>query len=88
MNAIIVELIGTLFFVYVILVTGNALAIGAALAIAIFLGGPISGGSFNPAVTLILSAAGKIKANEVLPYILAEVAGALAAFELYKRIKL
>ena len=88
MNAIIVELIGTLFFVYVILVTGNALAIGAALAIAIFLGGPISGGSFNPAVTLMLSAAGKIKANEVIPYILAEVAGALAAFELYKRIKL
>ena len=88
MNAIIVELIGTLFFVYVILVTGNALAIGAALAIAIFLGGPISGGSFNPAVTLILSAAGKIKANDVLPYILAEIAGALAAFELYKRVKL
>jgi glycerol uptake facilitator-like aquaporin len=87
MNAIIVELIGTLFFVYVILVTGNPLAIGAALAIAIFLGGPISGGSFNPAVTLMLSAAGKIKANKVLPYILAEIAGGLAAFELYKRIK-
>jgi len=87
MNAIIVELIGTLFFVYVILVTGNPLAIGAALAIAVFLGGPISGGSFNPAVTLMLSAAGKIKANEVLPYILAEIAGGLAAFELYKRIK-
>jgi glycerol uptake facilitator-like aquaporin len=87
MNAIIVELIGTLFFVYVILVTGNPLAIGAALAIAIFLGGPISGGSFNPAVTLMLSAAGKIKANKVLPYILAEITGGLAAFELYKRIK-
>jgi len=60
MNAILVEFIGTLFFLYVIIATGNALAIGAALAIAVLLGGPISGGCFNPAVTIMMAAAGKL----------------------------
>jgi len=41
MNAILVEFIGTFFFLYVIIETGNAFAIGAALAIAVLVGGPI-----------------------------------------------
>ena len=41
MNKYIVEFLGTLFFLYVILATGNALAIGAALALAILVGGNI-----------------------------------------------
>ena len=48
MNKFLVEFLGTLFFLYVIIATGNALAIGAALAIAIMLGGKISGGNYNP----------------------------------------
>ena len=88
MNKYLVEFLGTLFFLYVIIATGNALAIGAALAIAIMLGGPISGGNFNPAVTIMMAAAGKLKTNDVLPYILSQVAGGLAALELYKRFKL
>ena len=88
MNAILVEFIGTLFFLYVIIATGNALAIGAALAIAVLLGGPISGGCFNPAVTIMMAAGGKLSMNKVLPYILAEVAGGLAALELFKRVKI
>ena len=66
--------------------TGNAFAIGAALAIAITVGGPISGGSFNPAVTIMLAAAKKLPTKEVVPYILAEIAGGLAALELYRRV--
>ena len=85
MNRYIVEFIGTAFFLYVILATGNAFAIGAALAVAIVVGGPISGGSFNPAVTIMLAAAKKLPAKEVVPYILAEIAGGLAALELYRR---
>ena len=88
MNKYLVEFLGTLFFLYVIIATGNALAIGAALAIAIMLGGPISGGNFNPAVTIMLAAAGKLKTSDVLPYILSQVAGGLAALELYKRFKI
>lgn len=88
MNSYIVEFLGTLFFLYVILATGNALAIGAALAIAILVGGPISGGNFNPAVSIMMVSAGKLPKAELIPYILAQVSGGLAALEIYKRVKL
>ena len=88
MNKYLVEFLGTLFFLYIIIATGNAFAIGAALAIAVFLGGPISGGNFNPAVSIMMVAAGKLPINDLVPYILSQVAGGLCAFELSKRIKL
>ena len=87
-NKYLVELLGTLFLLYVILATGNAVAIGAALAIAILIGGAISGGNFNPTVSIMMVAAGKLPKNDLIPYILAQVAGGLAALELYKRVKL
>ena len=87
MNKYVAEFLGTLFFLYVILATGNWLAIGAALAIAVFLGGPISGGNFNPAVTIMMVTAGKQPKSDLLPYILAQVAGGLAALELSKLVK-
>jgi aquaporin Z len=71
---------------FVILTTGNYLAIGAALALGVLLGGSISGGSFNPAVTVSLLAAGKISASDVIPYIIVEIAGGLAGFQLYKML--
>ena len=88
MNKLIVEYLGTLFLMFIILFTGNYLAIGSALAIAILLGGAISGGSFNPAVTIALWAAGKLSASDIIPYIVAEIAGALSAFQLLKFIRL
>lgn len=88
MNKILVEFIGTLFFLYVIIATGNALAIGAALAVAIMIGGPISGGHFNPAVSIMMTVAGKLSTKDALPYIIAQIAGGLVALELSKRVKL
>jgi glycerol uptake facilitator-like aquaporin len=87
-NKYLVEFLGTLFFLYVILAANNAIATGAALAIAIMVGGAISGGYFNPAVAIMMSAAGKISKSDLIPYVLAEVAGGLAALEIYKRVKL
>jgi aquaporin Z len=87
MNKYIVEFLGTLLLTYVILATGNWLAIGAALAVAALLGGAISGGAFNPAVAIAYLSSGKIPSSDVIPYIVAEVAGALAAFELVKIMK-
>ena len=52
-----VEFVGTIFFVYVILATGNPLAIGAALALAILLASKSSGGHFNPAVSIAMPCA-------------------------------
>jgi glycerol uptake facilitator-like aquaporin len=87
MNAVLVEFVGSLLFMYVIILTGNAFAIGAALAFCIFLGGKISGGHFNPAVTVMMVMAKKTDANLLLPYVLAQVAGGLLALEIHKRVK-
>jgi len=85
MNKYLVEFLGTMFLMYVILVTGHWGAIGAALAVAVLLGGAISGGAFNPAVAISLYSAGKIHKNDVLPYVIVEILGALAAFYVYKK---
>jgi aquaporin Z len=84
MNKYLVEFLGTLFLMFVILATGNYLAIGAALAVAVLLGGAISGGAFNPAVSIALMYSGKMSRSDLIPYIVAQVAGALVAVELVK----
>jgi len=82
------EFLGTLFYVYVILATGNPLAIGAALALSILLTANVSGGHINPAVTIVMASLGKIGTNDIVPYILAQIFGALVALEIFKRYKL
>ena len=88
MQKYIVEFLGTMFFLYVILATGNPIAIGLALTLAIMVGGKISGGNFNPAVSVMVASKGELKMGDLLPYVIAQVAGGLAALELYKRVKL
>tara|TARA_B100001758_G_scaffold247929_2_gene268668 strand:- start:83 stop:355 length:273 start_codon:yes stop_codon:yes gene_type:complete len=87
-NKYLVEFLGTVFFLYVILATGNALAIGAALALAIFVGGKISGGHFNPAVSLMMLAKGKLNTKDGMIYVLAQVLGGMTALAIYKHVKL
>ena len=84
MNKYLVEFLGTMFLMFVIFATGHWLAIGAALAIAALLGGAISGGAYNPAVAVSLYAAGKLPKSDVMPYVVVEILGALAAFYAYK----
>ena len=84
----LVEFIGTLFFVYVILATGNPLAIGVALALIIIVASKSSGGHINPAVSIAMASAGKLNINELLPYIIAQVLGGLTALQIYKRFQL
>ena len=82
------EFVGTMFLLLVILSTGGeALAVGAALAIAIMVVGKVSGGHLNPAVTVMMAVAKKMNSNDVLPYIVAQVAGGLVALELHKRLR-
>jgi aquaporin Z len=85
MNKYLVEFLGTMFLVFVIFATGNWAAIGAALAVAVLLGGKISGGAFNPAVAISLYSAGKLAKSDLLPYIIVEVLGGLAAFFVYSK---
>ena len=78
-----VEFVGTLVFLWVILSTGHFAAIGAVLALLVYLGGPISGGHFNPAVTIMMAAKTQ-KVDTLFPYILAQVAGGLLALQLFR----
>src|SRR5262245_52312753 len=84
----VVEFIGTFFLVATIgstvLKPGDAgamapLAIGSVLMVMIFAGGHISGGHFNPAVTLAVYLRGKCPMSDVLPYWGAQVLGAVTA---------
>ena len=76
---LLTELIGTFVFLGVILATGEAIPIGIALAAVILFGGKVSGGHFNPAVTVMMAANGGIEMNEAAAYIVSQVVGGLAA---------
>lgn len=84
----LVEFLGAVFFVYIILATGNPIAIGAALTFVILLIGNISGGYVNPAVSIVMASAGKIPINDLVPYCISQILGGLVALEIYKRWKL
>ena len=87
MNKYITELIGTFFLVLTIgctVIGGGAgvippLAIGAALMVMIFAGGHISGGHYNPAVTLGVLIRGRITPGAAAAYVIVHVVGASLA---------
>src|SRR3954468_13726840 len=89
MNKYLTEFIGTFFLVLTIgctVVPGAPgvippLAIGSALMVMIFAGGHISGGHYNPAVTLAVWIRGKCSSVDAIAYWVAQPAeGAPAAF--------
>ncbi len=86
MKKYIVEFIGTFFLVFTvgIAVRQSApfapFAIGSILMVMIFAGGHISGGHFNPAVTLAAFLRGRCDKKDVVPYWIAQfLAGVIAA---------
>jgi len=58
---------------------GVALAFGLTVLTGAYAFGPISGGHFNPAVSLGLAVAGRLSWGELVPYIVVQVIGAVAA---------
>ncbi|MBA4696449.1 MAG: aquaporin Z [Legionella sp.] len=63
---------------------GVALAFGLTLVTMIYAYGHVSGGHFNPAVSLGLFVGGRFKAGHLIPYMIVQVLGAiLAALILY-----
>jgi aquaporin Z len=85
MHKYLTEFIGTFFLVLTVGSTGIAagpgviapLAIGSILMVLVYAGGHVSGGHYNPAVTLGVFMRGKCPASDVMPYMVAQVAGAL-----------
>jgi aquaporin Z len=58
---------------------GIALAFGLTLTVLAYTLGPISGGHFNPAVTIGLVAARRHSAKDLVPYVVVQVIGAILA---------
>ncbi len=87
MKKYLVEFIGTFFLVFTVGCTVVApgagalapLAIGACLTVMIFSGGHISGGHFNPAISLAVWIRGKCPTGDLIPYWLVQVIGAVLA---------
>tara|TARA_A100001015_G_C14755080_1_gene619116 strand:- start:266 stop:535 length:270 start_codon:yes stop_codon:yes gene_type:complete len=86
-NKYLVEFFGTMLFLFVILYVGEPMAIGVALITVIYLGGSISGGHFNPAVSVMMALKGSITKVDLLPYVLAQVLGGLTALQVYNLVK-
>lgn len=74
------EFIGTFIFLTVILKTGDALAIGIALASVIYFGGKVSGGNFNPAVSFMMLLSNKMDITKFLVFVIAQLLGATGAY--------
>src|ERR1700689_3531437 len=87
MKKYLTEFIGTFFLVFTVGMTvikpdaGNfaPLAIGSALMIMVYAGGHVSGGHYNPAVTLAVWLRGKCPASDVPPYWISQILGAALA---------
>ena len=86
MKKYITEFIGTFFLtmtVGMVVLGGKGdfapLAIGAVLMVMIFAGGHISGGHYNPAVTLAVLLRGKITLLDAIPYMIVQILGAVVA---------
>src|SRR5215469_4867352 len=87
MNKYVTEFIGTFFLVFTVgctVIPGAPgvippLAIGAALMVMIFAGGHVSGGHYNPAVTLAVWIRGRCPTKDVVPYWLSQLLAAIVA---------
>lgn len=84
----LVEFIGTFFLVFtvasaVLLADDGVIApisIGFALMIMVYAGGHISGGHYNPAVSLAAAIRGALEWKQLAPYWVSQIIGAVVAF--------
>ena len=93
-SRLIAEAIGTFILVGAVVGTaifasgntgylGIAIAAGLAVLVSAYAFGSISGGHFNPAVTLGVAASGRMLWRDVLPYIAAQLVGAILASTIF-----
>src|SRR3974390_1026175 len=87
MNKYITEFIGTFFLLLTIGCSGviggsgvvPPLAIGSILMVMIYAGGHVSGGHYNPSVTLGVWIRGRCPTRDIVPYWIAQFIGAALA---------
>lgn len=83
-QAIVAEILGTFFFLSIILSavadsSYGPIAIAVGLLAAIYFGGKISGGHYNPAVSIMMYFKGNINIITAFAYIIAQIIGGLLA---------
>ncbi|RZD38870.1 MAG: hypothetical protein CXT75_00295 [Methanobacteriota archaeon] len=97
-KAVSAELMGTFFLVFFgvasfISMSGNdmllegTITLGLTLFVLVHILGPVSGCHLNPVITLPTFIAGKIKQNDTIAYIVAQISGATLGFILFKELK-
>jgi aquaporin Z len=84
MRKYLTEFIGTFFLVLTVCLSVHynsmpGLAIGAILMVMVYMGGPISGGHYNPGVSLGVALRGKLSYGDMIAYWIAQVVGAICA---------
>ena len=91
LNKYFVEFLGTFIFLGVIFNVVSkkdkwaAFAIGLSLTVMILWGGDISGGHFNPAVSVMFFLNKQLPGPELMKYIVAQVLGGAAALYFVKK---
>jgi aquaporin Z len=87
LQSLFVELIGTFIFINVIFQFAakewGAIAIGLALAVVVLFGGAISGGHYNPAVSVAMFVAQKIDVASLCGYVAMQLLGGYLAWAMY-----
>ena len=78
------EFLGTFIFLFIILQQGQPIPIAIGLLAVIYAFGNISGGHFNPAVTIMMGVDKKVPINEAMLYITSQIAGGICAVFLYR----
>ena len=84
---VLIEYLGTCLIIGAVAFTSSPLFIIAAVAFAIALGGKISGGHFNPAITAWALTSGKINNSKALMYWMAQFGAGLSIWILGSMIK-
>lgn len=85
MRKLLTEFIGTFFLVLTIGLTVTSgsqfapIAIGTSLMIMVYMGGHVSGGHYNPAVSLAALMRGALPSKDFIPYVVSQAAGAIVA---------
>lgn len=98
MSALVAEILGTFALAYVVLNVATSpktannhyygIAIGFTVVAMAYAVGPVSGGAFNPAVALGLSAFGKIDWSALWVYVAGAFGGGLLAALVYRLLRL
>ena len=92
------EFLGTFFLVFFgvtsfVSMSGNemllegAITLGLTLVVLVHILGPVSGCHLNPAITIPVFMSGKMKQEDTIAYIIAQIVGATLGFILFKELK-